>query len=161
MNQQLNTIRVVTTHGDPFDCEDCGTCYPEGLYIQYNNDVIWEKYADGHTSGNMSEDTIVNTILNKWYENAQEKINASHTEEKRIEWNKKNPGNAVARTTQSWLEDKEYNMSFMHTSFENLKRDCDNLPYNEARQVKMIALWLEEESGEEFLIEVDSEKHED
>lgn len=152
-------LRVVKTYDEPFECEDCGSCYPEGLYVEYNGEVIWEKFSDGHLSGHQTEDSIVNTILNKWYVINEMIIHNNYTEQKRNEWNKNHPGNGVASTTESWSEYKKSSIDYLSETLESLKTNCENLPYNETLQVKMIALWLEADTEEVFDIEVDSEKY--
>ena len=159
MNKHI--LRIVKTYDDPFDCEDCGTCYPEGLYLEYNGEVIWEKFSDGHYSGSQTEDSILTTILNKWYADMSVKHEYLKTEQQRLEWNKNHPGNGIAKTTESWLEHHAENFSFVQNSIENIKSNCVNLPYEEVLQIKMIALWFESEIGEVFDIEVETEKYQD
>lgn len=154
-----NTLRIVKTYDEPFDCEDCGMCYPEGLYIEYNGEVIWEKFSDGHYSGHQTEESILNQILNKWYADMCVQHEQDKSEEKRLEWNKNYPGNAIARTKESWLEYQTNNFSYVQQSIDNIKSNCQNLPYDEVLQTKMIALWFESEIGEAFDMQVDTEKY--
>lgn len=160
MVKKISTIRVVKTYSEPFDCEDCGTCYPEGLYVEYEGVVIWEKFSDGHYSGHQTEDSIPNTILNKWYGDNQNIIELNHSEEKRHDWNKNHPGNGIARTTESWKEYKNSQFKYLQETFNNMKKHFENLPYDDILQIKMIALWLESETEEVFNIKVDSEEYE-
>lgn len=152
-------FKVVKTYDEPFDCEDCGTCYPEGLYVQYNGVVVWEKYSDGHYSGNQTEDTILNTILAKYVSDCNEELDLQLSEEKRHEWNKNHQGNAIARTPESWREYHESNRAYITDTEESIKEDCQNLPYDEVLQVKMIALWIESATGQAVSIEVTEEKY--
>ena len=152
-------FKVVKTYDEPFDCEDCGTCYPEGLYVEYNSVVVWEKYSDGHYSGNQTEDTILNTILAKYVADCNEELDLQLSEEKRHEWNKNYQGNAIARTPESWREYHESNRAYITDTEESIKEDCQNLPYDEVLQVKMIALWIESATGQAVSIEVTEEKY--
>lgn len=156
-----HTLRIVKTYDEPFDCEDCGTCYPEGLYVEYNGFVIWENFSDGHYSGHQTEESILTTMLAKWYEDKLAHHEWMKSEEQRLEWNKNYPGNAVARTPESWLEYQNESFTYVQDSVDNIKENCENLPYDEVLQVKMIALWFESEIGETFDIQVSTEKYED
>lgn len=159
MNKQHITLRIVKTYGEPFDCEDCGTCHPEGLYVAYDGVVVWEKFSDGHYSGHQTEMSILNAILEKWYNDMQSLHEVEKSEQNRLHWNRNHPGNAVARTPESWKEHQNECFSFITESVANIKENCENLPYNETLQVKMIALWFEEETGQVFNIEVDTEEY--
>jgi hypothetical protein len=154
-----NTLRIVKTYDEPFDCEDCGTCYPEGLYIEFNGAVVWEKFSDGHYSGHQTEDSILNTMLNKWYQDKLNQHEYMKSEEQRLNWNKMYPGNAVARTPESWLKYQNENFSYIQESMDNIRNNCKNLPNNEILQTKMIALWFEFETGENFDIQVIKERY--
>lgn len=154
-----HTLRLVDTYEKPFTCEDCGTCYPEGLYIEFNGEVVWEKFSDGHYSGHQTEDSIVNSILNKWYldQKALHEINKS--EEKRLEWDKEKPRSSIAKTQEGWIEHQNELFSFITDSVETIKQNCENLPYDEKLQARMIALWFEAETGESFDIVESTEKY--
>ena len=98
------TLKIVTPIYKSFECECCGLCQPEGLSIYYNEELIWEKYSDDHYSSHQTEDSIKNTILNKWQEHSYAELLLAASEEKRNNYNLTNPGNYIARTPESWAE---------------------------------------------------------
>lgn len=158
---QKSIIKIVKTYDEPFDCEDCGTCYPEGLYVEYNHVVVWEKFSDGHYSGHQTEESILDCILGKWYNDLVIVNEENKTEEKRLEWNKQHPGNAIAKTKESWQEYHNESFEYVKGSLESIRKNCENLPYEEELQVKMIALWIQNDTGEEIEIQSLTEKIKD
>lgn len=146
------TFKIVTTSEEPFECEDCGTCYPEGLYIAYNDEVIWESYSDGHMSGHETEETILECILSKMYENTLLQHEEEKSEKARLKWNKDNPGNAIGVSQQSWKEFQENCFYHNKESIEEVKINSAHLPYDKELQVKMIALWIEYSTGEKIQV---------
>lgn len=155
---QKSIIKIVKTYDEPFDCEDCGTCYPEGLYIEYDDVVVWEKSSDGHYSGYQTEESILDCIMNKWYNDLLIMHEENKSEEKRMEWNRNYPGNAIATTKESWQEYHNESFEYVKDSLETIKKNCENLPYDEELQVKMIALWIQDDTGEEIEIQSFTEK---
>lgn len=150
------TLKILKPIYKSFDCECCGPCYPEGIFIYYNNELIWEKYSDGHYSGHETEDSIVNTILNKWRENSNAEILLASNEENRNDYNVKHPGNSIAKTPESWKDYHHSTQEYVDTMYDVFQEHCVHLPSNESLQVKMIALWLEEELGNKIhIIEVE------
>lgn len=152
------TIKINKYSEEEYECDNCGTCYPEGMFIEFNDEKICETHTDGHFSGFFTEKTILDAILDKWHEIEFKKHQESATEEKRIEWNKNHPGNGIARTEESWKEYKNRQLSFLDQNLKNIKSNCENLPYDEILQVKMIALWIENEIREKVnVIEITDE----
>ena len=145
-------FKVTNISGPSGDCECCGFYSGSGTEIHFNDELIWCKYFDGHMGGESPEESVLNAVLNAWNEFSISVIDAKFTEDGRNQWNKAHPGNGVARTVESWKEYKEETLEFQKNSFDNVKESCGNLPYDEARQVKMIALWIEEHSGEKIQI---------
>lgn len=143
-----HTLKIVETSEEPFDCECCGTCYPQGLYIEFNGETVWEKYSDGHYSGHVTENSIVNSILDKWHADMLAIHENTITEKMRLEWDKAYPTSSVAKTREGWLEHQNEYFSFVINGIENIKENCKNLPYDATLQAKMIALWFESETGE-------------
>lgn len=154
----MTTLKIVNTTGEPFECDDCGTCYPEGVYVCVDDVVVWEKSTDGHYSGYQTEESISECILNYIKKTSLELIDNGFTEEARFQWNKNYPGNAVASTPENWLEYKRESISILESSCERLTENCQILPYAEHLQVKMIALWLEEEFGDKVQIIEEEER---
>lgn len=148
----MTTLKIVNTTGEPFECDDCGTCYPEGMYICVDDVVVWEKSTDGHYSGHQTENSISECILNHIKDTYLAMTDNHFTEDARLQWNKNHPGNAVASSPESWLEYKQESIAILENSLERLTENCKILPYTEHLQVKMIALWLEEEFGEKIQI---------
>ena len=139
------TLKILKPIYKSFDCECCGICHPEGLSIYYNDELIWEKYSDDHYSSHQTEDSILNTILNKWQENSHAEILLASSEEKRNNYNLTSPGNSIAKTPESWAEYHNSTKEYINTMYDIFQEHCTHLPSNESLQVKMIALWLEEE----------------
>lgn len=154
----MTTFKIVNTTGEPFECEDCGVCYPEGVYISVDDLVVWEKSTDGHYSGYQTEESISECILNHIKATSLELIESGFTEDARLQWNKTHPGNAVASSPESWLEYKQETIEILEDSLERLTENCKILPYAEHLQVKMIALWLEEEFGEKIQVFEENER---
>lgn len=146
MNSNI-VLNLVKANEPPFDCECCGTCYPEGLIIKYNGIVIWEKFSDGHYSGHQTQESILNTIVDKWTSDALEKVTLESSEDSRHKWNEQHPGNAIALTPDSWAQYHSHAKSYYLDSAQIIKENCQKLPYDDILQVKMIALWLEEQSS--------------
>jgi hypothetical protein len=51
---------------DVYECECCGSCFPEGERVYFNGKEIWEKYYDGHMYGRQSGellDALINGLL--------------------------------------------------------------------------------------------------
>jgi hypothetical protein len=149
-------LKVTTISGPSGDCECCGFYSGSGTEIYFNDELIWRKYFDGHMGGDCPEESVLNAVINAWNQFNIATIDAKFTEEKRHQWNKEKPGNGVARTPESWKEYKEQNLGFQKESFDNVKEACENLPHDEVRQVKMIALWIEEYTGEKIQVVEDN-----
>jgi hypothetical protein len=145
-------FKVETIHGKMYDCECCGCYSSEGICIYVNDTMVWEKYSDGHMYGRQTEETILDSILDKWFESNLSIIEEKHTEKARVKWNKDHPGNGIARTPESWLEYKNSQIEYIKSSKEQVVESCKVLPYSETLQVKMIALWIEEVTGEKIKV---------
>ena len=51
---------------DVYECECCGSCFPEGERVYFNGKEIWEKYSDGHMYTRQSGellDALINGLL--------------------------------------------------------------------------------------------------
>lgn len=51
---------------DVYECECCGSCFPEGERVYFNGKEIWEKYSDGHMYARQSGellDALINGLL--------------------------------------------------------------------------------------------------
>lgn len=51
---------------DVYECECCGSCFPEGERVYFNGKQIWEKYSDGHMYARQSGellDALINGLL--------------------------------------------------------------------------------------------------
>ena len=51
---------------DVYECECCGSCFPEGERVYFNGKQIWEKYSDGHMYTRQSGellDALINGLL--------------------------------------------------------------------------------------------------
>jgi len=51
---------------DVYECECCGSCFPEGERVYFNGKEIWEKYSDGHMYARQSGellDALINGLI--------------------------------------------------------------------------------------------------
>lgn len=48
---------------DVYECECCGSCFPEGERVYFNGKEIWEKYSDGHMYARQSGD-LLDALIN-------------------------------------------------------------------------------------------------
>ena len=51
---------------DVYECECCGSCFPEGERVYFNGKEIWEKYHDGHMYARQSGellDALINGLI--------------------------------------------------------------------------------------------------
>ena len=48
---------------DVYECECCGSCFPEGERVYFNGKEIWEKYHDGHMYARQSGD-LLDALIN-------------------------------------------------------------------------------------------------
>ncbi len=142
-------FKVEKMQGSVQECECCGMYSAEGIFVFANNVLIWKKYSDGHMYGNQTEDSILSTMLKFWEENEMTKIAIESSDQARIDWNKNYPGNGIARTVESWKEYNQEKENNVKAIVQSVKQSCSVLPYDETLQVKMIALWLEDNCGEE------------
>lgn len=145
-------FKVLTYSGSIQDCDCCGTYSGQGVFVLSDNKLIWERYSDGHMYGRQTEDSILESMLSYMEEVKLEEIEAEHTEDARVLWNKKYPGNGIARTKESWMERKNELVGYVKENISQIRENSKILPYNEVLQVKMILLWAEEVFGDKFSI---------
>lgn len=148
-------FKLIYSIGETFDCECCGSYHSEEKDIYIDNELVWRQYNDGHIHGYQTEDSLVNSVLNAWNCLQLKIIDDNYTEQSRHAWNKKYVGNSIASTAELWLDTKKSLLEIHRENLAEIKKDCDNLPYNELLQLKMIALWIENHTGE--VIEVTKE----
>jgi hypothetical protein len=156
MTKNATTFKFVKISGPMYECECCGCYSATGVDIYVNDELVWRKYFDGHMGGEQTENSLLYCVTKAWNETNIGIIEAQYTEEGRHTWNKEHPGNGIARTPESWKEQKETMLEFQKDSLENVLKSCENLPYDELLQIKMIALWIESDCGEKITIEEDS-----
>lgn len=152
----MTIFKVVDISGPSGDCECCGFYSGSGTEIHVNDELVWRQYFDGHMGGESPDESVLNAVLNAWNETNIFNIEAEYTEEKRHKWNKHHPGNGIARTPESWAEQKKQMLKFQEDGLSQIKESCANLPYDETLQVKMIALWIESSTGEKIQVLEDS-----
>lgn len=140
-------FKVEEISGKSYDCECCGCYSASGTRVYVNDEMVWEKYFDGHMGGNQTEDSLLNTVLQAWYEQTVYEIELKYSEQSRAQWKKDKPGSSVADHIDSWTEYKAPELKYLKENFDTIKKHCEELPYDELIQVKMIALWIEAEHG--------------
>ncbi len=146
-------IKIEYIRGKLHECDCCGIYSSEGTSVYVDNEMVWEKYSDGHMYGRQTEDSILNCVVNAWLNKNLQETEAAHTEAARHEWNKNNPGNGIARTPESWEEYKNEKVKYYNESVNTIIENCKILPYNEGLQVRMIAIWIEDVTGEKIEVE--------
>lgn len=151
------TIKIVNFTGAMHECEYCGSHSSERTTIFVNDEEVWQKYDDGHMHSSISERSLVDCILEAWNKQQNSYIEQEYTETRRIAWNKRHPGNSIAATPENWLEAKDRVLGSQLEYLEQVKQDCNHLPYEIELQVKMIALWIENACGEKIVIEIEGE----
>lgn len=149
-------FKHVVISGSSHYCECCGSYCASGDAIYVNNEMVWEKYFDGHMGGRQTEDLLVNCVLKAWHAEKVYQLEREHTEEARLAWPENQPSRVSAFSVEDWNERKQQYLKFHKEDYEQIKEDCANLPYDEALQIKMIALWIESQTGEKITIEEDS-----
>lgn len=135
------------------DCETCGYHYGSGKIVSVNDVVVWEQSSDGHYSGFQTEGTLVSNVLEAWSSLLLEEWYAASSEGARLEWNKKYAGNAVARTPIDWSEYHHENLEYANEAIESVENRCiKGMPYSEHLQLQLIAIWIEDCTGQEVEI---------
>ena len=155
MTSNKVSFKVIHTQEEPYDCDCCGTCYPVGLIIQYNGETVWERQFDGHMGGFQTESSILDALISAWVQDQEAQQDAAASEENRLKWNETHPGNAIASSPEQWAAFHNERKPMFESNIKNLRYSCQVLPQDETRQVKMIALWFEEELGESVIVEVE------
>jgi hypothetical protein len=135
-------IEYKTYTQKPFDCECCGTCYPEGEKIIYNDKEIYQKYDDGHMYGSQTEDTIVNCVVERFKEVYLEDLNQYFNEKNRLKYAREHIGAHVSLNEDNWLEYKKNLFNLCVNSIDSLKLKKD-FPETIEYELKMIILWIE------------------
>lgn len=85
---KTNMIIISKIQEEPFDCPCCGSCFPTGMNITFNDTIIWKQYSDGHMHSEETELSILDSILNFWKQLQDNNLNEQFTEEKRFAWAK-------------------------------------------------------------------------
>ncbi len=152
----MTVFKAEKISGPVFECECCGSYSSSGVNIYVDEELVWRQYSDGHLGGEITEDTLLNCVLEALKSKSLNDIEESFTEKAREDWNKKHPGNGIARTPESWKEYKDSNIKHVEESIERVKESCERLPYDELLQLKMIAIWVEENTGEKVDVIEDS-----
>jgi len=144
-------LEIESIKESPYDCECCGTCWPEKTLIKANNEVIWFKEFDGHFGANQSEEPLEVCVLNflktKWIEKIQEQ----YTEEARLRYDKSFPLSSVAKTQQSWESDKALSLKYCIDGLDNILSTLSKspAPYDLKAKLMLIEVWVYEEFQEE------------
>ncbi len=145
---------VVEQRTDPaFDCECCGWCFPEGVRVHYNEELVWERFSDGHMYGHQTEEPLIHCLVSAWKRVHEQQLAQKYTEEARHAWNKNHPGNGIARTPQSWEEEYQKSRAYMETVAATVTEHCRELPCEELLQARLFSVWLQDACGEEVAVE--------
>jgi hypothetical protein len=157
----MTTFTILNYTEDGFDCECCGSCTPEGISVSVNDVEVWEQYTDNHMSGSRTEAPVSDCLIAGWEQVSRAAIDAHYTEQSRVAWNTKYPGNSVAASPESWAGEKRYAIERFEVDLNEVKESCNQLPYQIELQAKMIALWIESTTGEVIDVVIDYERHAD
>lgn len=150
------TFKYVNISGPSGQCDCCGGYSGSGKAIYVNGQLAWEQYFDGHLGGRQTEGKLVDNVLRAWYEAKLYNLKSHYSEEGRAKWNADKPGNYIASTVESWNERRQADIKMHNDDFEQIAKDCENLPYDELLQMKMIALWIESVSGDPIVIDTEN-----
>lgn len=143
--------------GETAYCEDCGHYVLEEFKIFLNSELIWEMSHDGHLHAFQTEKSILDCFLDKALEIQIYAIETQYSEQGRLDWNNQCPGNGIADTVENWQQGKEATLTSLKNSIENVRESCMkdgeiHLPHDHLLQLKMIALWYENEFEEPITI---------
>jgi hypothetical protein len=130
------------------DDED-GPYFGEEHTIYVNETEIWYSKSDGHMWAEQSDKPLVDSFLEYWYDSHLQEINSFYTEEERIKYNEKHPGNGVARTQESWKEHKKHQIEVLRDSWLQIKCEVENVPSDMLRRLKVVSLWIQESYDED------------
>jgi hypothetical protein len=144
----MTTIKIVNYEGPLQDCECCGSYHATGISVYVENQEVWFRYSDGHMDGDESEHSLVDGVLDTWYDVTVQRIENNYTEAKRHEWNANYPGNTIAATPESWKNELDDHIEMFNSDFDEVKKECWNMPHSIVLACKMIALWIENFTSE-------------
>lgn len=148
-----------TTSGKQHECKCCGSYSSTGKYIYINDTLVWQEYDDGHLYGETTEGERHLLIINAWSEEIKKEIEAKYTEVKRHQWNKDYPGNVIASTSYEWKKHKEKELLIHEEDVQQIIENCSHLPHSILLELKMIALWIENQTEEIIHIKTKQERN--
>lgn len=137
-------IEYIFTSEEPFYCDCCGNCFPEGFKVLFNGDLVHQYCSDGHLSSEETEGFLIDNLSQSIQNYYIEEINKEHTEEKRIIWNIDHPGNGIARTPESWLEYKNSLIEHIHRSFIRINKKMEYQPTDNILKIQLFLIWFED-----------------
>jgi len=129
--------------------DEWGPYFGEEHTIYVNETEIWYSKTDGHMYSEQSDKPLVDSFLEYWYDSHLQEINSFYTEEERIKYNEKHPGNGVAKTPEAWSAYKAVCISELKCSLNPIKEQTQVLPYDTLRRLKVLCLWIQEEYDED------------
>lgn len=139
----------------PFDCECCGSCYPQGTIIQLDGTDIWHAYSDGHMGGFYPEISIEDAVFNAVAESCAKEAQKLGSEKERLSFLEQYPQSVTASSEKAWKEHCFQSGLMTLYAIENA-RNCvksSEHPTKEINILKMLALWLDEYLGIEVQVE--------
>ncbi len=142
-------FKLVNETGPLQECECCGCYGDENVRIYVNDVEVWYYLRDNHMWADKTEESLVECVLSAWNDTVIEGVIEESTEEKRLQWNEDHPGNGIASTPESWKQYQlDTGLQYQRESYSSVLEACKVLPSEEWLQLQMIALWIEDFTGE-------------
>lgn len=154
------TFTFTEFSGKSHHCDCCGYYSSSGKSVFVNEELVWEEYFDGHLGGHQTPSSILYTVTNKWNDIIFQNISHKYSEQRRLDYLKEKPNNHIASSLEYWQEDKHIYINMQQNDYQQVLDSCNNLPYNEFIQLKMIALWIESVTGEKIEVFYDKKYEE-
>ena len=129
--------------------EEEGMCFGENHSIEMNGLEIWFSKTDGYMYAEQHHQSLKESFLQHWYDCHLEEINQWYTEEERQKWNKTYPGNAVAKTPESWRDFKSTVIDQLQSDLKDIRDDTEFLPYKLMNQMKVMSSWIQDRYEED------------
>lgn len=141
-------FKLTNETGPLQECECCGCYGDENVRIYVNDVEVWHHLRDNHMWADKTEESLVDCVLSAWNDSVNESVIEQYSEEKRLLWDREHRGSIVASTIESWEECKQNLLQHTNECYEVVLDACKELPSEEWLQLQMIALWIENYTGE-------------
>lgn len=141
-------ITTNSVRGEDWECETCGWHNDETYLVYLDDDLVYKYFTDNHLSSTHWPNTkyeMWGHLLLAIEKKLKEGVEKKFTEQGRIDWNIKAPGNSVASTLETWLDYKNSCLASVSTNVGYVwDIISSHTPDTEHLQIKLIVLWFEE-----------------